>query len=240
MVLCNHRDFDYRKACFDAYNRWIACSTAARIPPAPRHRADGDALAGGRHPRPARDPRARAPRRDDARHAGGRGLRLARLRRLLPRRDRARAAAVVPHPDVAGGLTPSCAARGSTSSCRSSAAARTSWARSSSAASSSAIPRLRVVCVEADAGWVPHYMYRMDHAYDRHRYWLPAGPGALAAALRILPREHLYDLPGRLGRVPHGPPHELGAAHVGERLPAQRLDLALVAGDARRASAGLE
>ncbi|HXH82242.1 MAG TPA: amidohydrolase family protein [Candidatus Tectomicrobia bacterium] len=36
-------------------------------------------------------------------------------------------------------------------------------------------PRLRVVCVEADAGWVPHYMYRMDHAYERHRYWLPAG-----------------------------------------------------------------
>jgi len=36
-------------------------------------------------------------------------------------------------------------------------------------------PKLRIVCVEADAGWVPHYMYRMDHAYDRHRYWLPAG-----------------------------------------------------------------
>ena len=36
-------------------------------------------------------------------------------------------------------------------------------------------PALKVVCVEADAGWVPHYMYRMDHAYDRHRYWLPAG-----------------------------------------------------------------
>jgi predicted TIM-barrel fold metal-dependent hydrolase len=36
-------------------------------------------------------------------------------------------------------------------------------------------PKLKVVCVEADAGWVPHYMYRMDHAYDRHRYWLPAG-----------------------------------------------------------------
>ncbi len=33
-------------------------------------------------------------------------------------------------------------------------------------------PKLKVVCVEADAGWVPHYMYRMDHAYDRHRYWL--------------------------------------------------------------------
>ena len=36
-------------------------------------------------------------------------------------------------------------------------------------------PKLKIVCVEADAGWVPHYMYRMDHAYDRHRYWLPAG-----------------------------------------------------------------
>ena len=25
-------------------------------------------------------------------------------------------------------------------------------------------PALKLVCVEADAGWVPHYMYRMDHA----------------------------------------------------------------------------
>jgi len=33
-------------------------------------------------------------------------------------------------------------------------------------------PNLRIACVEADAGWVPHFMYRMDHAYDRHRYWL--------------------------------------------------------------------
>jgi predicted TIM-barrel fold metal-dependent hydrolase len=32
-------------------------------------------------------------------------------------------------------------------------------------------PDLRLVCVEADAGWAPHYMYRMDHAYNRHRYW---------------------------------------------------------------------
>ena len=52
-------------------------------------------------------------------------------------------------------------------------------------------PKLRVVCVEADAGWVPHYMYRMDHAYKRHRYWLPAGQ-----ELSKLPseyfREHIY------------------------------------------------
>ncbi|MAP13236.1 MAG: amidohydrolase [Gammaproteobacteria bacterium] len=33
-------------------------------------------------------------------------------------------------------------------------------------------PNLKLVCVEADAGWAPHFMYRMDHAYKRHRYWL--------------------------------------------------------------------
>ena len=36
-------------------------------------------------------------------------------------------------------------------------------------------PKLKVVCVEADAGWVPHYLYRMDHAYKRHRNWLAPG-----------------------------------------------------------------
>ena len=51
-------------------------------------------------------------------------------------------------------------------------------------------PALRVVSVEADAGWVPHYMYRMDHAYSRHRYWLPSG------TLTKMPseyfRQHVY------------------------------------------------
>ena len=36
-------------------------------------------------------------------------------------------------------------------------------------------PDLRVVCAEADAGWVPHYLYRMDHAFKRHRNWLSHG-----------------------------------------------------------------
>jgi predicted TIM-barrel fold metal-dependent hydrolase len=36
-------------------------------------------------------------------------------------------------------------------------------------------PQLRIVCVEADAGWAPHWMYRADHGYDRHRNWLTAG-----------------------------------------------------------------
>lgn len=31
-------------------------------------------------------------------------------------------------------------------------------------------PDLRIVCAEADAGWVPHFMYRLDHFYHRHRF----------------------------------------------------------------------
>jgi predicted TIM-barrel fold metal-dependent hydrolase len=49
-------------------------------------------------------------------------------------------------------------------------------------------PALKVVCVEADAGWVPHYLYRMDHAYKRHRNWLPAGQ-----KLSKLPSEYFRE-----------------------------------------------
>ncbi|MHB1785108.1 MAG: amidohydrolase family protein, partial [Acidimicrobiales bacterium] len=49
-------------------------------------------------------------------------------------------------------------------------------------------PHLKVVCAEADAGWVPHYMYRMDHAYNRHRNWLPPGQ-----ALSKLPSEYFAE-----------------------------------------------
>lgn len=48
-------------------------------------------------------------------------------------------------------------------------------------------PELKVVCVEADAGWVPHFVYRMDHAFERHRYWMKAGP------LKRMPGEYFRD-----------------------------------------------
>jgi uncharacterized protein len=32
-------------------------------------------------------------------------------------------------------------------------------------------PQLKIVTVESDASWVPHYGMRMDHAYNFHRYW---------------------------------------------------------------------
>jgi predicted TIM-barrel fold metal-dependent hydrolase len=52
-------------------------------------------------------------------------------------------------------------------------------------------PELRIVCVEADAGWVPHFMYRMDHAYKRHRYWLPPGQELSRLPSEIF-AEHIY------------------------------------------------
>jgi predicted TIM-barrel fold metal-dependent hydrolase len=36
-------------------------------------------------------------------------------------------------------------------------------------------PQLKMVCVEADAGWAPHFAYRMDHGYKRHRFWMKMG-----------------------------------------------------------------
>lgn len=50
-------------------------------------------------------------------------------------------------------------------------------------------PDLKVVCVEADAGWAPHFMYRMDHAYKRHRAWLTAEVDQLPS---VYFREHVY------------------------------------------------
>jgi predicted TIM-barrel fold metal-dependent hydrolase len=47
-----------------------------------------------------------------------------------------------------------------------------------------------VVCVEADAGWAPHYMYRMDHFYKRHRHHL--GQSDLKQMPSAYFREHIY------------------------------------------------
>ncbi|MEQ1890227.1 MAG: amidohydrolase family protein [Alphaproteobacteria bacterium] len=51
-------------------------------------------------------------------------------------------------------------------------------------------PELKIICVEADAGWAPHFMYRADHAYKRHRFWMKG------QELKKLPsdcfKDHIY------------------------------------------------
>lgn len=51
-------------------------------------------------------------------------------------------------------------------------------------------PNLKMVCAEGDAGWLPHYMYRMDHAYDRHGYHL--GMRSLSRPPSDYIRENVY------------------------------------------------
>jgi len=48
-------------------------------------------------------------------------------------------------------------------------------------------PDLKTVCVEADAGWAAHWMYRADHAMARHSNWLTA------AKLSRKPSEYVRD-----------------------------------------------
>ncbi len=128
MLLCNHTDFDYKKACFDAYNRWIAQYCAAHPTrllgcgqTAMRTPAEGVAdiraikALGLRGVMMPGDPAQEDY--DSAIYDDGVG-----------NGDRTRAAVVVPHPDEPGHAAVT-AARASTASCRSSAAIRTFSAR---------------------------------------------------------------------------------------------------------------
>lgn len=187
MVLCNHPDFAYKKACFDAYNRWIAGYCAA-------------------HPARLIGVGQTAMRSPEEGVADLRAIRALGLRgAMLPGNP---AVEDYHHPvydafwaaAVEIGLPISFHILTSRSDGQ--------FARGPALNNFLAIirgnqdiigtlilggvferhPGLRVVCVEADAGWVPHFMYRMDHAWKRHRYWLPAGE-----ALTRLPSEYFRE-----------------------------------------------
>jgi len=49
------------------------------------------------------------------------------------------------------------------------------------------VPGLKLAMVEGDAGWLPHMMYRMDHAYKHHRFWMKG------KELQKLPSEYWLD-----------------------------------------------
>jgi uncharacterized protein len=185
MVLCNHEDFDYKKACFDAYNRWIAeyCAhdplrllgvgqTAMRSPEEGVADLEAIAAAGLRgvmmpglpavedYDSPLYDPVWEA--------AIELGLPLS-FHILTTRGGKARGprlndflAIVRGVQDILGTFI--------------------------FGGVFERHPDLRIVCVEADAGWAPHYMYRMDHAYSRHRNWMQPG-----TTLSKLPSEYFAE-----------------------------------------------
>jgi len=187
MVLCNHKDFDYKKACFDAYNRWIAeyCSsaptrllgvgqTAMRSPEEGIKDLEAIRALGLHGVMMPQDPAIEdydSPVYDPFWRAAI-DLEIPLSFHILTGRDEImrprgpkmngflqiiRGCQDIMGTLILGGV----------------------FERH---------PELRVVCVEADAGWVPHYMYRMDHAYKRHRNWLPPGQ-----ALSKLPSEYFRE-----------------------------------------------
>jgi uncharacterized protein len=189
MVLCNHKDFDYKKACFDAYNRWIAeycgrhperllgCGQTAMRSPAEgiadlkSIRALG--LRGVMMPgNPAvedYDSRAYDPFWEAAIELG-----LPLSFHILTDRNYAFGARVRgPAMNAFLNIVRGC------QDIMGTLVLGGVFERH---------PALKIVCVEADAGWVPHYMYRMDHAYKRHRHWLPAGQ-----KLSKLPSEYFSE-----------------------------------------------
>lgn len=172
MMLCNHPDFAYKRACFEAYNRWLQEYCAA----AP-HRLFGHAQTAMRSVEEGIDDLERAkamgfvgvmmpgdPQLEDYDH---------------PIYDPFYEAAVALDLPLSFHILTS-------------KADRLAAPRGPRINSFQAIirgcqdiigtfifgrvferhARLKLVCVEADAGWAPHFMYRMDHAYKRHRYWL--------------------------------------------------------------------
>jgi predicted TIM-barrel fold metal-dependent hydrolase len=187
MAICNHHDFDFKKACFDAYNRWIAAYCAAH----PERLIGCGQTA-------MRSPEEGIADLESIRALGLRGVMLPGN----PAVEDYHSTLYDPFWEAAIELGMPLSFHILTSRTDS------AWARGPAMNGFLAIirgcqdiigtlilggvferhPKLKVVCVEADAGWVPHYMYRMDHAYKRHRYWLPAGQ-----KLSKLPSEYFRE-----------------------------------------------
>lgn len=188
MLLCNHPDFDYKKACFEAYNRWLAeyCAEAPG-------RLFGLAQVSMRTPE---DGVAELRR---VHEMGFRGVMMPGNPAVedydSPIYDKVWATAVELNlplsfhiltgrsdgldakprgPRINGFLT---IIRG----------CQDIMGTFIFSGVFDRFPALKLVCAEADAGWVPHYMYRMDHAYKRHRYWMKAPP------LQRLPSEYFAE-----------------------------------------------
>jgi predicted TIM-barrel fold metal-dependent hydrolase len=173
MLLCNHRDGDYKRACFQAYNQWIAdyCSHAP-------HRLIGVGQTAMRSPEEGIA---------DLREIKALGLRGVMMPGLPASEDDYDSPAYDEFWDAAVETGLPLSFHILTTRAENTRGPKMNTFLSVVRGCQDIMgmlvlggvferhPDLKVVCVEADAGWVPHFMYRMDHAYKRHRYWLPAG-----------------------------------------------------------------
>src|SRR5215471_7885678 len=191
MMLCNHPDFDYKKACFDAYNEWIAEYSASC-----RERLIGVGQTAMR----SVDEGIEDLRK--MKDLGLRGVMMPGNPQIADYDDPMygpffEAAIDMQMPlsfhiltskgDVVGAPPRGPKLNGFMSIIR---GCQDIMGTFILGAVFERHPKLKLVCVEADAGWVPHYMYRMDHAFERHRYWLTAG--TLSKMPSEYFREHIY------------------------------------------------
>jgi predicted TIM-barrel fold metal-dependent hydrolase len=190
MLLCNHPDYDYKKACFDAYNLWIAeyCSyapdrliglgqTTMRTPEegiAELEQIKALGLRGVMMPGiPAVEDYDHVCYDDFYRASLDLGLPLSF--HILTGSSSGLLGEGVRGPKINGFLN---IIRGN----------QDIMGTMIFGGVFERHPELRVVCAEADAGWVPHYMYRADHAFERHRNWLTPG-----AELHKKPSEYFRE-----------------------------------------------
>jgi predicted TIM-barrel fold metal-dependent hydrolase len=189
MVLCNHRDFDYKKAAMDAYNRWIAeyCS----VDPL-RLLALGQTA--------MRSPEEGIKDLEKMKAMGMAGV-------MLPGEP----AQEDWDSPIYGEFFDACVDLALVPSFHILTSSADSLNKSRGPKMNNFLsiirgnqdimgmfvlggvferhPRLKIVCVEADAGWAPHFMYRMDHAWKRHRKWLTAKVDRLPSEYFA---EHIY------------------------------------------------
>ena len=89
-------------------------------------------------------------------------------------------------------------------------------------------PELRVVMVETDAGWLPHFSFRLDHAWERHRWSLEIG--SISRKPSEFVNENIYvTVPGRYERALGRRCAQSRARDVGDGLPARRRNLSPLA-----------
>jgi predicted TIM-barrel fold metal-dependent hydrolase len=189
MVLCNHPDFDYKKATMDAYNRWISeyCSVDPQ-----RLLALGQT--------PMRSPEEGIEDIEKMKAMGMRGV-------MMPGNPQVEDYDSPIYDEfweacIGLGLVPSFhILTSSTDALNRSRGPKMNNFLSIIRGNQDIMgmfvlagvfekhPNLKIVCVEADAGWAPHFTYRMDHAWKRHRKWLTAKIDKLPSEYF---KEHIY------------------------------------------------
>jgi len=187
MAICHHDDVDYKKACFDAYNRWLAefCETAPdrllgiaqvafRTPEEGVKEIEEAKAMGFRGVMPGGDPHFEdydSPLYDPIWEASV-DLQMPINFHILTGKDQMGMS--VRGPKMIQQIV---TIRGNQNIVMMMVLSGVFDRH----------PDLKVIMVENDAGWIPHFAFRLDHAWERHRWWMEVG------AIQRKPSEYVHE-----------------------------------------------